>query len=62
MKHLNMENGFYFKNMRGLVCCSMSANDPSPLSKTETQNAKVIYSLAPAMGHTQVLQTALYFV
>lgn len=62
MKQLNMENGFYLKNMRGLVCCSMSASDPSLLSNTEAQNAKVIYSIAPAMGHTQVLQTALYFV
>lgn len=53
IRHLNMENGFFLKNMSGLVCCSMSANDPSLLSNTEAQNAKVIYSIAPAMGHTQ---------
>lgn len=59
LKHWRLENGCYSKNPRGLVCYSSAQNDPMLPSGAETQNAKVIYSVAPAMGHNQVFQTLL---
>ncbi|KAI5672347.1 hypothetical protein M9H77_12711 [Catharanthus roseus] len=53
LKHWRLENGCYSKNPRGLVCYSSAQNDPMLPSGAETQNAKVIYSVAPAMGHNQ---------
>ncbi|XP_027077255.1 histone deacetylase 14 [Coffea eugenioides] len=51
---LRLQSEYSFKISRGSIYCSnFSENNPTTPSISETTDAKVIYSVAPAMGHNK---------
>ncbi|CAI9758337.1 unnamed protein product [Fraxinus pennsylvanica] len=53
-KNVKLEKAYSSKKSRGSVyCLNNPENDPCVPSETQLLNAKVIYSVAPAMGHNK---------
>lgn len=51
---LGLKNEYSFKIIRHSICCSnLSDNHSTTPSITQTTDAKVIYSVAPALGHNK---------